>query len=293
MRHEIQFDPICLATVDETSRISGAAAHSRRSISGIVAGMCLSLLAHAATCIAAIMTELPPDPPPPQPQPMAIMVEFVPDPIIKKEKRQEVQKGDPQSQADHDAAPEPNEQKPIEEARAETLIPPDDTPQLKKIPVPVRKPKPELRKSEKKAPDKTKIAVAKGLADDPLPDVDMGDTLKAPGRMEATIGEEVTRGVVSDLKAQERWQMQLTAHLERRKRYPFSALSRRQEGKVLVRFYVEPDGTVTNAELAQSSNVPALDEEVLDLLHRASPVPKPPPGIVPFVIVPIDFAMKR
>ncbi len=293
MRHEALFDPICQAAPDKTFRIVGASVHSRHFTPRAAVGICVSLLAHAVACVAAMLAQLPVAPPPPEPQPMAIRVEFVPDPTIKKEERQEVQKGDPQSQADHDAEPEENHQKPVETAKADPFIPPDDTRNRKKVPIPVRRPKLEPRKAQKNAPDKTKVAIAKGLADGPLPDIDMGDTLQAPGRMEATIGEEITRGVVKDMKAQERWQMLLTAHLERRKRYPFSALSRRQEGKVFVRFYVEPDGTVIDAEVVQSSNVPALDEEVLNLMHRASPVPKPPPGVVPFVIVPLNFTMRH
>ncbi|TXI12471.1 MAG: energy transducer TonB [Rhizobium sp.] len=290
MRPDSFFDPICQAAPDKTFRIVGASVRSCHLTSRTAAGVCVSLLAHPIACVAAMLVQLPVDPPPPESQPMAVRVEFVPDPTIKKEERQEVQKGAPQSQADHDAEPEENHQKPVEMAKINLLIP-LDTRNLKKVPI--RRPKLEPRKSQMNAHDKTKVAMAKGLADALLPDVDMGDALQTPGRMEATIGEEITRGIVKDMKAQERWQMLLIAHLEHRKRYPLSALSHRQEGKVFVRFHVKPDGMVVDAELVQSSNVPALDEEVLDLMHRASPVPKPPPGVVPFITLPLNFTMRH
>lgn len=251
----------------------------------------VSLIVHALACGTLVLVEQPPDPPPPEPQPMAVMVEFVPDPTVKEEKeRQEIRKGDPGAVAEQDAAPETNDlERPVETAKSDAFIPPD----MFDVPIPVLRPKPEPRKTEKKFPDKTRVATARGVRDDPPPDVMLADTLRAPGTMQATLGEETVRGVVMDAKAQERWHMQLSAHLERRKRYPLSALSRREEGIVYVRFSVAPDGTVIAPEIAQSSDVPDLDREVLDLLQRASPVPKPPSGISTFVTVPVSFRMKR
>ena len=46
-------------------------------------------------------------------------------------------------------------------------------------------------------------------------------------------------------------------------------------------------------ELVGQSGIVELDEEVLALLRRASPIPKPPPDVNTFVTVPISFSIKR
>lgn len=48
---------------------------------------------------------------------------------------------------------------------------------------------------------------------------------------------------------------------------------------------------IITPEIVSSSGVPELDEEVLDLMRRASPVP--PPDVNPLVTVPISFIIKR
>ena len=78
-----------------------------------------------------------------------------------------------------------------------------------------------------------------------------------------------------------KWQAQLMARLERLKRYPTGARSRREEGVVQVRFTVDEFGNVRSAELVRSSGYAELDEAVLALVQRASPVPPPPPGRSP------------
>ena len=67
------------------------------------------------------------------------------------------------------------------------------------------------------------------------------------------------------------------AHLERHKRYPPGARQRRKEGVVHVRFTIDPGGNLQTVQLARSSGHPELDDAVLALLRRASPVPAPPP----------------
>lgn len=249
------------------------------------------MIAHASLCATAVIIEVPVEPTPPEPQPMAVMVEFVTDPTVKQEERQEVRKGDPNSDATEDAAPEENDVEETEKADAAPALPLETLPQS--VPVPAKRPKPERRKTERKFPDKTRLALARGLEEDPRPDVVLADTLKAPGNMDASFADQTTRGVIRDVAAQERWQMRLLAHLERRKRYPRSALSQRKEGVVHVRFLVDADGSVLLPDLALSSGVPELDNEVLDLVRRASPVPKPPEGVNTFVTVPVSFNVKQ
>jgi len=68
------------------------------------------------------------------------------------------------------------------------------------------------------------------------------------------------------------------AHLERRKRYLSGARSRGEQGTAYVRFRIDDGGNVLSASLARSSGFPALDNEVVEMVRRASPVPAPPPG---------------
>ena len=89
-----------------------------------------------------------------------------------------------------------------------------------------------------------------------------------------------------------RWQSRLLAHLERRKRYPSGAKSRREQGTAYVRFTIDANGNVMSARLARSSGFPELDREVVAMVKRASPVPAPPPGINRTITVPVRFKLR-
>lgn len=89
-----------------------------------------------------------------------------------------------------------------------------------------------------------------------------------------------------------RWQSQLMAHLERRKRYPAAARQGRQQGIVHVNFTLDERGNVTAVGLAQSSGFPALDQAALETVRRASPVPAPPPGVNRNITAPMRFTIR-
>lgn len=89
-----------------------------------------------------------------------------------------------------------------------------------------------------------------------------------------------------------RWQSRLMSHLERRKRYPSSAKRARKQGVVQVRFTIDGSGNVGSVALTRSSGVSELDNEVLSLVRRASPVPAPPPGVSRTIVVPIKFSLR-
>ncbi|MCA6110816.1 energy transducer TonB family protein [Bradyrhizobium cenepequi] len=85
------------------------------------------------------------------------------------------------------------------------------------------------------------------------------------------------------------WQSLLMAHLERRKRYPSGARERGARGIAYVRFTIDGAGKVLSASLVRSSGFAELDQEVVALVHRASPVPAPPPGASRTITVPVNF----
>lgn len=90
------------------------------------------------------------------------------------------------------------------------------------------------------------------------------------------------------------WQGALRAHLERYKRYPPAAMSRRQQGITYVRFAMSRDGGVAWARLERPSGYSRLDDEALALMDRAQPLPPPPPDVAGQtieIVVPIEFFM--
>ncbi|MFD2235069.1 energy transducer TonB family protein [Phaeospirillum tilakii] len=91
------------------------------------------------------------------------------------------------------------------------------------------------------------------------------------------------------------WHRILLQHLQSRKHYPRTAQSRRQEGIAVIRFVLDRRGSLLSARLERSSGVEILDEEAVDLLHRAQPLPLPPPEIAGDQIelaIPIEFRLK-
>jgi protein TonB len=72
------------------------------------------------------------------------------------------------------------------------------------------------------------------------------------------------------------WKKALLRHLNRFKRYPESARSRRIQGVVKVEFTIDREGRIVAARVIQSSGSSALDAEALATLQRANPLPPPP-----------------
>ncbi|WP_440225021.1 energy transducer TonB family protein [Dokdonella sp. MW10] len=96
--------------------------------------------------------------------------------------------------------------------------------------------------------------------------------------------------------AESTWQSTLLGHLEHHRRYPHLAQRRREEGVAYVRFRVDRSGRVLAASLEHGSGVEVLDEEALEVLERAQPVPPPPrelAGDSVEVVVPVHFRLRR
>jgi TonB family protein len=81
----------------------------------------------------------------------------------------------------------------------------------------------------------------------------------------------------------------VAAHLQRYKQYPAAARKAKTRGVATVSFTVDESGRVTSVELAQASGVGAFDQEVMAMVRRASPFPRPPDRRSRDFTVPVRF----
>lgn len=91
------------------------------------------------------------------------------------------------------------------------------------------------------------------------------------------------------------WQGLLLGHLQQHRRYPRQSERLRQQGVAYVRFAVARDGRVSAPRIDRSSGFGLLDQETLDTVQRASPVPVPPAEVAgdPVeVMVPVAFYLR-
>jgi protein TonB len=74
------------------------------------------------------------------------------------------------------------------------------------------------------------------------------------------------------------WTQQVTSIVRANFSYPRSAEIRREQGKAIVRLALTSDGTISNAQLAQSSGSAILDREAMRIAERIGHLPSPPKG---------------
>ncbi|HEB9325201.1 TPA: energy transducer TonB [Campylobacter jejuni] len=111
--------------------------------------------------------------------------------------------------------------------------------------------------------------------------------------------EDKTQTIVSgNAKEQVKsYQALLMAHLTKFKKYPQEAIMQKQEGVVRIRVNIDESGNVLSKELKKSCPYAALNDEVLSLFKRASPLPKPPKEMLKngdkiSFVMPIDYNIK-
>ena len=222
-----------------------------------------------------VMLELAPEPAAP-PSPETYIADSLdqPDPMV------ELETPPPLDEPPPPVEPPPDVETPV----TDTLPEPEPLPDL---PVSeVAEPRPERRperlevKKEEPKPEKKKT---------PPPQV--ASRVAAPEKAETAKAPETVAAQGSSMTPA-RWQSKLMAHLERRKRYPSAARGRGEEGTVQVRFSIDDAGNVLSSQVVRSSGHPALDDAVVDLMRRASPVPAPPAGAPRTITAPVRFNIR-
>ncbi|MGC2855213.1 energy transducer TonB [Novispirillum sp. DQ9] len=207
---------------------------------------------------------------PPLPPPAAVMIDLAP--LV------QAPEPPPEPPPEPEPMPEPPTPEPEPEPEPVAEEPPP-------VPLP---PKPVV---ERKPPPPPKPVAAKPPPprQEPPP-----PAVEAPPARQA-VAPRRDEPVVSRSNAVPTWQGALLAHLERHKRYPRAAQARRQEGVVEVAFTLDRDGRVLRASLRESSGHRLLDEEALEMLRRAEPLPPPPPEMAGDridLVVPVRFFVK-
>ncbi len=264
--------------------------------------------------------------------PAAIMIELAPEPVAEVTQEEQIVPDQVDAEeiktASHEPVPEPVEEplpepmpQPIPEPPVEEVVeqlpepviePPPMVPeplpepveeidpieqmvmaQLENVAVPipvVRPPPPKpVKEKPKKAPEK-KRAEKPRIA--PPPASEAARKAKVEVAQSDRTAAKVTSSGGGRNVSPAKWQSRLMSHLERRKRYPSEARSNREEGTVYVRFRIDDGGNVLSVSLSRSSGHSSLDQAVLDMVRRASPVPAPPPGVSKTITAPVRFNIR-
>ncbi|MBR1285986.1 energy transducer TonB [Bradyrhizobium sp. AUGA SZCCT0177] len=89
------------------------------------------------------------------------------------------------------------------------------------------------------------------------------------------------------------WQKELSAHLDKHKKYPKDRAQ--QAAEIAVRFTLDRMGRVLSVSIEKGSGDAAFDEAALSMVRRSDPVPAPPPLIADEGLsftVPVIFRVK-
>ncbi len=154
---------------------------------------------------------------------------------------------------------------------------------------------PPLRNATTRAPAPTTPRKGKRRATAPHPPAPQTSAPAAqPQQSAAASAPQSGAAAASPSVSPDRWQSSVYRHLERRKRYPRAAESRRIGGTVRVRFVIR-HGNILSHRITASSGHAELDAAVSSLIDRASPIPAPPPEVFKSgmsIEVPIRFSAR-
>lgn len=209
-----------------------------------------------------------------EPQQAAMVVELAPEPTAPPIPPTEIPPGPPQVEARSQPKPEPLREQPQFE-------PPPEV----KTEVP-----PEFAVARKQPPEEEEAS-----KEDPADMTASLPSLAAPAKDDpAAPTEGAAQSAVQD--AERTWESTLLAHLERNKRYPGPAQRQRQEDVIYVRFAMDRVGKVLDYAIERSRGYQLLDQEVVALIERSSPLPPPPAEVAGErleLVVPVEFFLRK
>jgi len=110
----------------------------------------------------------------------------------------------------------------------------------------------------------------------------------------ASTGSQNTISTGAQKAAERSYFAELSAKLARHKRYPSRSRRLHEEGIAVLFIAVNRDGTVSNSYISKSSGYPKLDDAVLRMLKKASPLPAFPDDMKQAnlsINIPIDFKL--
>ena len=154
--------------------------------------------------------------------------------------------------------------------------PPKEPPPPPEVKVEPKPKPPEVKRVERKKP-------APRTSASPRSERNTADTPASPNA-----------GAISQA-AQASWRDQVVSQLQRAKRYPSGAESRREQGVVTLSFTLSRGGSVLGRSIARSSGNSEFDQEVLAMVMRAQPFPPFPAGMNQSSIglsVPVHFSLR-
>ncbi|MES0025798.1 MULTISPECIES: energy transducer TonB [unclassified Mesorhizobium] len=214
-----------------------------------------------------------------------------PEPVTEKREAAQLDKTAPIETA---AAEQPDQSPPLDE------VVPDIVPSIAPdvvIPLPQTKP------AETKPVEAKPIEKAKKAAEKPKPKPKEKKEKAAPAKavVTASVDQKAAAKASAPKASQSRgssvsaskWNSQLIGWINRHKRYPSAARSRRAVGTANVTFVVSASGKVTSVRLTRSSGDADLDRAALGILQGAT-VPAPPPEKAgTAVVAPLMFTLRN
>lgn len=131
-------------------------------------------------------------------------------------------------------------------------------------------PKPEaVPKARRPDSSRAETQVAHSAATDILPLKERADATSLAQENSRQHAQQAATGTQS----QQDYLSQLAQSINQHKRYPNTARRQRRQGVVQVEFAINPHGHIIRSRILHSSGHTLLDQEALDMLQRAQPLP--------------------
>lgn len=212
--------------------------------------------------------------------------------------------GGPRNQAG-EQVPEPvTEPAPEPELQTEAVPEPKPKPEPKVAPQPEPEPMPEPESQAQQAPKPVPTKPVPDNLTEPTPPRE-----RTPPPTASVAGSAGKRGTTEQSHtgsgdntaggglpgATRDYAATLLAWLEQHKQYPRLARMRRQQGTVMLHVVIDRQGKVLAHRIEKGTGYPALDNEVLQMIQRAQPLPAMPDTMdkeVLELVVPVQFFLQ-